>query len=235
MPLGEPLIPIHTIKYKTYVKEALVEAFRAVFAAHPDDILRKTKVGIDFPTTESMYPAIVVRFYERSITNAGIGHFEMLDDPENPGRYLRYKHYLYQGDIEFAVYALSSYDRDLISDSIVQTLAMGDLEPYSDQFLDRIYNSDPAVEPASLDHFINLNTDTIQGFGETQALAPWQPEDLLVYQTSYRIGIHGEFYSRTPPVVNYGLVEKVESYPYMPADGETKPSPNPEDPAPWEG
>jgi hypothetical protein len=41
--------------------------------------------------------------------------------PITLGAFQKHKHMLYQGDIEFAIYALSSYDRDLISDAIVQT------------------------------------------------------------------------------------------------------------------
>jgi hypothetical protein len=249
--MAEPLIPVQTIRYKQYVKEALLEALRAVFASHPDTILRRTSVDIDFPMDEALYPAVVVRFYERSIRNAGIGHSEFLPeiDPDTgdpTGLYIKYKHYLYSGDIEFAIYALSSLDRDLVADTVVQVLTMGDLEPYSDQFLNRIYQADAVQEPSSVDHMINLNTDEIMGFGETQDLAPWGAEDVMIYSTSYRIGIFGEFYSRTPPNTIYGVVEKVETYPYMPAAGETQPNPNwsgPDgiqgtgddlpDPAPW--
>lgn len=238
--MTEPLISQQTIKYKTYVKEALVQALQLVFTSHPDDLLRITKVGIDFPITEAMYPAVVVRFYERTIRNAGIAHEEHFEDPNQLGHFVKYKHMLYEGDIEFAIYALSSYDRDLISDAIVQVLTMGDVEVYSNQFLNRIYappsivseNESGAYDP-SIDHPINLNTDEISGFGETQTQVPWQSEDQLIYQTSYRINIHGEFYSRTPINHNYGVVERVDKYPYDPAAGETKPDPHPEDPSPW--
>ena len=232
--MPEPLIPIETIKYKTYVKEALVEGLRLVFEDHPDLILRRTKVDIDFPHDEADYPAVVIRFYERSISNAGVGHYEWIEDTNLAGNYIKYKHYLYQGDIEFAIYALSSLDRDLVGDSIVQTLSMGDLETYTNQLFARIYRADSVAEPTSVDHMINLNTDQISGFGETQTMPPWGPEDTLLYQTSYRLNIHGEFYSRTPEEVRYGVVEEVETYPYMPAAGETLPDPDPDDPAEWE-
>ena len=251
--MADPLIPIQTIKYKQYVKETLVEALRAVFASHPDQILANTKVDIDFPMTEAQYPAVIVRFFERTIQNAGVAHTEFLPelDPNTgdpTGAYIKFKHYLYNGDIEFAIYALSSYDRDLVADSLVQTLTMGDLEAYTDQFLNRVYEANPVSDPGSLDHFINLNTDKIMGFGETQQMAPWGPEDVMVYQTSYRVGISGEFYSRTPPNTVHGVVDRVEAYPYMPVDGEGVPNPNwsgPDgiqgtgddqpDPAPWQG
>lgn len=239
--MPEPLNQQSTIKYKTYIKESLVQALSSVFHSHPDVILQeKTKVGIDFPLTETEYPSVVIRFYERQINNAGVGHIEHFEDQDNAGQYIPYKHYLYQGDIEFAVYALSSYDRDIISDSIVQTLTMGQLEAYTNQFFNRIYS--PSSNPAeneggaydpSIDHMINLNTDQISGFGETQVQVPWESEDQLVYQTSYRVAIHGEFYSRTPVDQSFGLVTEAEQFPYEPDIGETVPDPNPDDPAPW--
>lgn len=245
--MAEPIIPIQTIRYKTYVKEALVEALRAAFIGHPDELLAGTQIGIDFPLTENDYPMIVVRFYERQIKNAGVAHQEWFQTTENSGRFVRFKHYLYNGDIEFAIYALSSYDRDLIADTVVQILTMGDIETYTNAFLNRIYAPDPVTEPTSLEHFINLNTDQIMGFGETQTPAAWQAEDVMVYQTAYRIGIFGEFYSRTPePQPDYGLVERVDQFPYM--DGDPVPDPgwrgpdgeygtadDQEDPNPWQG
>lgn len=232
--LQQPLIPQQTVKYKTYVKQALVEGLTPVFEIHTDDILRKTFIGIDFSEEEVVYPSIIIRFYERSLTNAGVGHTEWRETVEGSGLYHLYKHYLYTGDIEFAIYALSSYDRDLVADALIQTLAMGDLEAYTNQFFIRIYQADPLIEPTSVEHYVNLNTDEIMGFGESQVLAPWEPEDTLVYQTSYRINIHGEFYSLTPDMQAYGLVERVDSYPYDPDAGEEAPEPHPDDPAPWE-
>jgi hypothetical protein len=243
--MSEPLIPITTIYYKTYLKQAIVEALQAVFAQHPDNLLRKTKVGIDFSLEEASFPAVIVRFYERDIHNAGVGHIEWFEIEDNPGQFHAFKHYLYSGDIEFAVYALSSYDRDLIADTLVEVLAMGDLSSWTNDLMDRIYHTSAQVDPKTVDHAINLNTDQIQGFGETQMLAPWGPEDTLLYQTAYRIAIRGEIYSRVPNV-QYSRVTEIEMFPYMPVAGEEEPNPEwrgPDgvhgtsddqyDPAPW--
>lgn len=215
-------IPIQTIKYKTHIKTVIVEGLSEVFSNHPDSILRKTHVGIDFPLEEASYPSIVVRFYERDIHNAGVGHKESVETEEGSGRWVNIEHFLYNGDIEFAVYALSSLDRDLVSDSLVQTLTMSKTEPYTRQLWDRVYSTGGADET---NHMMNLNTDKIQGFGETQQIAPWLPEDTMVYQVSYRIGIFGEFNSRIPAAVNYGLVERIETYPYIGSIGEPVPEP----------
>lgn len=219
---GSQVSAEQTIHYKTYTKTALVEALRRVFANHPDSriattsdsqgvITGGTKITIEYPTSEAAYPTIIVRFYERQVRNAGVGHIEYILNSQNFAD--TYRHYLYDGTIEFAIQALSSLDRDLISDSLVQTLTMGDLLPYTQSFRDRIYYPN---DPFAASNFININTDTIQGFGETQTPQPWLTENELVYQTSYRVGIYGEFYSLPPALQGApGLVEHVKLFPYI--------------------
>jgi hypothetical protein len=218
----------HTVPYKTYIKEALVEALRAVFNDHVDDLLRRSKVTIEYPTNESLYPAVIVRYFERDIKNAGVGHYEIINID---GLDWKFKHYLYTGDIELAIHALSSLDRDLIADTLIQTLGMGDLTSYTQNFFDRIYAASH-TRPQAIYNYITLNTDTVSGFGETQNLAPWEPEDTYVYQTSYRVGISGEFYS-LPPEEGHdvGYIEKVDQYPYQ-QDLEDIPT-GADDPAIW--
>jgi hypothetical protein len=237
--MAMPLLPETTIRYKTYLKRALVEALRQVFANHPDSQLHRTKVSIDYPTSENLYPTVIVRFYEREIRNAGVGHVEYLvrvDDNDEPTLLTdKFRHYLYSGDIEFAVYALSSKDRDLIADTLVQTLAMPDMASYTNNFFNRLYH--PPQDNDDYDdaryNFVNLNTDLISGFGETQTQQPWLSEDNLQYQTSYRVGIYGEFYS-LPPIdsdVWGGVVERVDLYPYI-EDLEEVPT-GADDPSEW--
>ena len=231
----------NTIQYKTYIKETLVEAMSAVFSTHPDVILRdKTQISTSLPVTRSGYPAVILRYYERDIHNLGVGHHEWHPyvDPETGEEtetYVRYAHYGYSGDVEFALYGLSSYDRDVIGDAVVNVLTMGDTETYSKVFWDRIYHPDYDVDLNAADHYINLNSDRITGYGESEMIAPWMPEDVLVYQTSYRIPITGEFYSRTPTAGPFGLVSEVELYPYSPASGEEVSEGDPTNPNPWLG
>lgn len=233
--MADPLIPITTVAYKTYVKEALVEALTSVFAVHPDTTtLRGLGVSAEMPIDRAEYPAIVIRFFERSLRNIGIAHEEWIEKENAVGVYYRHRHLMYSGDIEFAIYALSSYDRDILSDALAQVLTMGDIEAYTQSFLNRIYSPNVNVEPTSIDHFVNLNTDQITPFGETTQIAPWMPEDVLVYQTSYRIGIMGELYSKVPTVdPAIGVIEHVNQYPYDPQAGDPVPVPEPGNPNPW--
>jgi len=210
-------LPQQTIKYKTYIKTAAVDALRDVFDHHVDEHLARTKVTIDFPRTESDYPSVIVRFFEKEIINAGIGHEELIQLSNADGSYagtFKFKHYFYKGDIELATYSLSSLDRDLITDSLVQTIAMGDLEAYTNRFFSRIYTSNQQQYPDSASHYININSDNIMGFGETQQNVPWQSEDDLLYLSNYRIPVFGEFYS-LPPDLPAPFIEQVLAYPYL--------------------
>jgi hypothetical protein len=205
-------LPEKTIKYKTYIKTALVESLRPVFLNHVDEKLRDTKVTIDMPKERQAFPSVVVRFYENEIFNAGVGHEEKIVD-ENE-KIWKFKHYFYKGNVELMIYALSSLDRDLIADTLVQTIAMGDLAEYTNSFFERIYPSDAEAVPDSIGHFININSDRITGINETTTPVPWDAENDLTYSTAYRVDVLGEFYS-LPPDASYEYISQVFLYPYI--------------------
>ena len=201
-----------TIHYKTSIKRAMVESIRSVFDQHPDKLLSKTKVTIEHPQDKNRYPSVVVRFFERDIRNMGIAHMEILP-VTNDGTVTnqKFKHYIYKGEVEFGIYALSSLDCDLIADTIVQTLAMGDMEAYTNQFFERIY--EPAYESGK--PFININTDVINGVGEQVSPAPWDPDSQLIYQAGYRCDVGGEFYSLEDPNSSFEIIEQINQFPYV--------------------
>jgi len=205
-------LPERTIKYKTYVKTALVESLIPVFQNHIDEKLKSTKVTIDMPKERQSFPAVVVRFYESEIRNAGVGHEEVIADTNNKG--WKFKHYFYTGSIEFGIYALSSLDRDLISDTIVQTITMGDLAEYTNNFFNRIYPPNSDLIPDSVGHFININNDKVSAVGEASSDVPWGAEDDLTYTVSYRVEVFGEFYS-LPQDAPHEFINEVFVYPYV--------------------
>lgn len=216
-------LPQKTIQYKTYLKRTMVSGLKAVFANHPDPLLAKTKVTLSYPRDEESYPAVEVKYYEGELHNMGIGHTETLK-LQNPTTEeivtFNMQHYGYTGTIEFVVYALSTIDRDLISDSLAQTLLMGATESYTNRLLAAVYPiGNPGIypsdyaNPVSQFHFINLNTDKLSGFGESETPVIWQSEDDLSYQTSYRIGVTGEFYSL--PHYAQGYIDGITVYSYQ--------------------
>lgn len=230
------MAPIHkekTIPYKTYIKTAIVQALRPVFQNHPDTLLDdKVKVSIENPTTEADYPAIVIRFQEDAIKNIGVGHREYFWD-EDAEKFAKFKHYYFHGALEFVVYALSSKSRDLVTDALVQTITMGDLAGYTNAFFARIYTKNYTQFPDSKYNFIKMNTDELQPSGETQIETSWgeRAGNQFLYQSAYRLEVEGEFYSLPPENPQYGLIEKVNVYPYL-QDIEPVPE-GTDDPSPW--
>lgn len=221
-----------TIPYKTWIKESFVESLSRVMSAHPDDLLKRTNVGIEYPTERANFPAIVIRYIELNIFSAGVGHEEVL---EIDGFDYRFKHYAYKGYIEFATRALSAYDSDLLADTLVQMVGMGDLTDYTNEFLKRIYGADHSEHPAARYNFVNVNRDTLRPVGDTAPQAPpWNSEDDLIYSGGYRIDISGEFYS-LPPDESHSLdyIDQVDSYPYL-QDIDPIPEPHPEDSTEWQ-
>lgn len=237
------MIPQQTVKYQTYLLTALTDGLQAVFANHVDEFLRTATAGVEWAEDKASYPFVLIRYYERDIRNAGVGHKEWIridsvtgratEDPD-VGTLLPFKHSHYHGDVEYQIYAETTLDRALLADSLVQTIRMGDTEVYTQAFLDSIYADEDDVPDAAW-HFVNLNVDTVAGMGSSQIKPPWEPEDRLYYTTSYRVGVFGEFYSRVPST-STELVSKVTFYPYISAVGEPEPEgENPAEPNPWLG
>ncbi len=229
----------HTIRYKTYLKQTVAEALQAVFEDHPDSLLRDTKVRIPDSFEEADYPLIVVRYHERSVRDAGVGHYERGYD-EATNRYYKRQRKHYRGSLEFEISALSSLDLDLISDAFIETVMMSEILSYTNYFLARIYApeeferlKDMPTGSIGTYHYYNLpnlGTQDLSAGGESAVPAPWGPEDVLVYQTSYTMEIFGEVIS-LPPDILYNLITDIRPYPYV---GGAEPVPTgADDPAPW--
>lgn len=221
-----------TLQYSTFIKRALVESLRDAFTTHPSTTVQGSKVSVDLPQTQAAYPATVVKFYEREMPNAGVGHYEMLPNPADPGypdnvtSYIKYYHRMYKGDIEFAIYALSAIDRDVVRDGLVEVLAMQDVTPSGNAFINRLYY-ELNDTPYGAWHYPVLNLDLITGYGEQESQPGWAPEDRLIYQVTYRVPIFGEFYSNTPKEPSgTGLLSEVDVYPWIP-NVDKAPSPAP--------
>jgi hypothetical protein len=230
-------LPEYSIKYRTFLKKTVRTGLANVFRFHPDTLLQTTgaaqdqhgvQVTLEFPKKKNRYPAVVVRFFERDIVNMGVGHAELILAHEDDPSPSVFKHYLYHGDLEFAIYALSSLDRDTMADTVVQTLTMGRLFGYTNEFYTNVYDRN---EGDPLWNYINIDSDTLRGFGEQETPVPWASEDDKLYQTSYRVKVSGEFYSPVPDEAVGGFVEEVDVFPYI-ENLESEPTGS-DDPAPW--
>ncbi len=229
----------HTIRYKTLLKQSVVEALEAVFEDHPDRLLEDTKVRLQSSFKEVDYPTIVLNYNEQDISDSGIGHYERAQDTVS-GLWYRRRRKRYHGTLQFTVSALSTLDRDIISDALVETIMMPDMHVYTDFFMSRIYRQEEfewlkdmpegSIGTAHYYHFINIGNQQLSAGGESAIPNPWGAEDVLIYQTSYSIPVMGEVMS-LPPAVLYNLLEEVRPYPYV---GGIEPVPTGTvDPAPW--
>lgn len=213
----------HTIRYKTLLKQSVVEALEAVFKDHPDKLLKDTKVRLQSSFKEVDYPTVVLNYHEQDVSDAGVGHYEKAQDAAS-GLWYRRRRKHYHGTLEFTISALSTLDRDIISDAMVEAMMMPDIHAYTDFFLSRIYRQEeferlknmPAgsLGTAHYFHFINLGNQRLTGSGESAVPNPWGAEDVLLYQTSYSMPVFGEVLS-LPPTILYNLLEEVRSYPYV--------------------
>lgn len=220
---GDSLAPEVTVRYKTYYKKALQEALSAVFRAHKDPLLARTKVILDYPREDAEMPCVILRMHERDIQNFGVGHEEHITvdgpegKPEDPVelKTFRFMHSLFHAEIEYAILALSSTDRDYVSDTVVQTVMMGKLEGYTNRFFERIYPDERAAQyPDAIWHTLSINSDKMTGGGESTQPTPWESEDDFIYTTTYRTESLGEFYS-VPPDIPHDYISKVILLPYI--------------------
>lgn len=223
-----PIVPIRgmaTLSYKTFVKRIVTQALRDAFNGHPDPTVAKTTVSVDYPHDLLEFPVVIIKFYERDISNIGVGHVEYIGnivDGQVTSVTQYYKRW-YKGDVEFEVFGLTSLDRDTIADAFIEVIGMYELTPGGEAFWNRMYASNTDAYYGEW-HYCVLNQNVPSGYGEMQQIAPWMPEDVLVYQTSYRIPVMGEFYSLTPSSPNTpGLVEQVDIYPWDSDDPEDTP------------
>jgi hypothetical protein len=217
-PLDQPAhqyVPQSTLQYSTFIKRALVESLQDALLQHPDPLVKDSKAALDFNHDRFRLPAIIIKFYEREMPNAGVGHFEYLPSPFNvnpaaPTLFIKYYHRLYKGDVSFEIWAKSAVDRDVVRDALIEILAMTDTTNQGYAFIERLYLYLNET-PYGLWHFPVLNLDLITGYGEGTARPPWNPEDDLHYNVTYRVPIFGEFYSNTPSgVIGTGLVTEVD-------------------------
>lgn len=234
------MLPQKTVQVKTHLKTALVDALRSTFAVHPDTLLRDVKVNTEFSFEEVDYPAVVVGYRGRDVTNAGVGHVEWVYNQVD-GTAQSHKRRHYHGDVDFTIYALSTLDRDIISDALVEIIGLSEVTNYTNYFLARIYSpvewlgvtSEVSAEELGTNynwHHININTDQMYDIGDSQTPAPWMPEDVLLYQGGFRLDVFGEIVS-LPSDAFYTIIQQVLSYPYTKG---VDPIPQGTvDPAPW--
>jgi hypothetical protein len=181
---------------------------------------RGTKVTLEWPRTKDRYPASSCA--SSSATSAAWAwgtkrHLQLQGDDQ----------FVYRTDVpqhlrrrlEFGIYGLSNYDRDLMSDTVVQAITMGELErmdqPVPQELFGPTYDYDERW-PTRTSRRARLTTGTSSRSTPTPSAASARhrprsrgtAEDEQLYLKQYRVSVMGEFYSVPPVDRSTGFVEK---------------------------
>lgn len=199
-------IASHTRLVYTNVVAALRDAFDANYSR--DSQLAGLRVTQNYPLKKIDYPCIVVEYQPQTVMTAGVGHVEWFTDPQ--GRWRKWKHNRFEGTLSLRCFALTTKDRDIIADAIAELIRFGDLDPQLNRFFEVIYPDDAdltAAEAAagyaySYNAFdqLMLNSDQLYSVGNSAQIAPWAPEDVLVYSGGWSTNLHGGYYNVYPTV-----------------------------------
>lgn len=188
---------------------ALRDAFGTTYNRDPQ--LVSLKVTNKYPLAAVDYPCIVVEYEPMKISNAGVGHEEWFTDANNVFR--KWHHNRFEGSLTFDIFGLSPMDRDLVADALVELLRFGRLDAQLDKFFIDLYGDPESTAVELLFSQIMLNVDDISGGGNSAGVAPWQPEDTMVYQTTHSIDIHGGYYN-VVPTQTWQYITKATASPY---------------------
>jgi hypothetical protein len=207
-------IASHTRLVYTNVIPALREAFDGSYSR--DSQLADLRITQNYPLKKIDYPCVVVEYQPQSVMSAGVGHVEWFTDPR--GRWRKWKHNRFEGTLSLRVFALTTKDRDIISDALVELIRFGDLDPQLNKFFEVIYpqDGDLTAEEAEAGYTYSynafdqlmLNSDQLYSLGNSAQIAPWAPEDVLVYSGGWSTNLHGSYYN-VYPTVDWSRVTRI--------------------------
>lgn len=196
----------------------VIEGLRAAFGSDygRDRQLADLRITQNYPLLKIDYPSVTVEYSPQRVVAAGVGHVEWFDDPRG---YLRkWKHSRFEGTLTLHAFALTTLDRDLLSDALAELVRFGSLDEGLNRFYETIYPDDESLELGTLpgeDYDwrlfgqLMLDSDQLIAVGNSATVAPWAPEDLLVYSGGWSMNLHGGYYNSVP-TQDWGRVRKVK-------------------------
>ncbi len=173
--------------YRTII-ESLRDAFDGFYTREHQ--FTDLKITQQYPLKKVDFPAIVIEYQNTLVANAGVGHVEWFADQN--GELRRWHHNRFEGSLYFTIYALSTLDRDILADALVEVVRFGTLDTQLNRFFEGIY---PSGEKWLAFQQIQLDSDQLHSSGDSASIAPWQPEDMLVYTAAYSVAIQGGYYN----------------------------------------
>lgn len=168
------------MSYLRRLKTGLVKALKETFDGnYPEAKLQNLHVSIEYPVKPQEYPSIWVDFEESSVRNAGIDHYET---DEDGNRVLRWR---YEGHVSYTVAALSSLERDRISDELTKVLAFSRSAEHLSAFREFVEGNDLIA--------MNFDFDEIEVHGNAATPGtPWETDE-IIYERTLVMELLGEF------------------------------------------
>lgn len=198
--------------HRRFIVSTLIEALRDVFSNsyNRDPQFQGLKITHTYPLKELDYPCIVVSYQNATVYNAGVGHEEWFTDAD--GIFRKWHHSRFEGSVNFEIMTLSPVDLDILADALTEVIRFGRLDAQLLKFFTTLYGN-PTDPVALIFNQIMFNADEVTSSGNTASIAPWSPEDLMVYQTELSSEVHGGYYNVIPSEV-WGFVTRVIMDPY---------------------
>jgi len=170
------------------VKKGVIVALRTLFIGTSlTTDQSQVHVDMEYPASAETYPNIFVQFSTSVLRTSGIGH-ETITPEGNLT-----KQWYYEGRVSLTILALTSLERDRITDSVISSLAFQDtgIDPVTKESRSPMYASFAANPYVA----IAVNADELRPGGQSVTVGtPWDPE-LLVYEDNIGFDIIGEFQS----------------------------------------
>jgi hypothetical protein len=179
------------------VKEAVIVALKEALTGSSLSMVNDSSIHVDYEYSEIIerLPGVWVQFSITSLKRAGISH-EVWPTPAPDEPWEPVQEWMFEGRITLSVAALTSLERDRISDTLITQLAFArppqlvltDPQEDTKQFrsLITILAENPYVS-------LTLNTDQIVSGGQGLDQGPPWAENMLIYEDTYTVECLGQF------------------------------------------
>lgn len=178
------------------VKKLLIQSLRATFtSAYPNTKLANMNLNIEYPYKNEQYPGIWVKFSPHRVQASGLDPTHRSDDEI-------FVVWYFEGTVTLMIFALTSKERDLISDGFLEAFAFGSVMPSASPFHSTMLASD----------LINMTpqSDTLTAGGQTESVGLLWDDDKLVYQDNYSFELVGQVRSRIQSGVVFTELSEVQ-------------------------
>ena len=181
-------------QFITNVTRQIILAMRDVFDSglFSPDFPGGINVVNSYPLTQVQYPAIIVSFDPSVNETAGVGHQEDFADLD--GQMRTWQHRRFDGSISFTAVTLDPMERDILGDAVNDVLTFSH---FTDNqvlaaFFTRMEQTPDAIGTVFQ---VNVNSDRVVPGSASVTVAPWEPEDVLLYERTYTVSVMGGYYN----------------------------------------